>query len=169
MMMLPANVMRVTLVLWCLIAPAEGFGTKDATTWTRRRPFVVVMPLKASQLRTADPNPDAATVEGDSHIMFDPMEGYKGVDMARAHACADHFGQCTVDEMQELRDSYVFLLDENDVRCDAVIAALVCVSLTLPLACLTCSRPSQGADAAVHVRYCCRQLLKGVRQHGRQS
>ena len=108
-MMPPKNAMRVTLVLSFLIAPVEGFGTRDAMAFTRR-PFVF-KPSKASQLRTADPHPDAAAaasaVGGDSHIMFDPMEGYKGVDMARAHACADHFGQCTVEEMQELRDSYV--------------------------------------------------------------
>ena len=43
--------------------------------------------------------------EDDHHIAFNPMAGYKSVDLDRAKDCAEHFGQCTVEEMQELRDS----------------------------------------------------------------
>jgi hypothetical protein len=114
MMMMPANAIRVTLVLSCLIVPVQGFGTRDALALKRQQGlllFAVRPAKKGSHVHTtaSDPHPDAAaTLEGDAHIMFDPMAGHKGVDMARAHACADHFGQCSVEEMQELRDSYVY-------------------------------------------------------------
>lgn len=40
------------------------------------------------------------------HITINPMEGDKGgVDLERARECADNFGKCTVEEIQELRDS----------------------------------------------------------------
>jgi hypothetical protein len=116
MIMMPANAIRVTLVLSCLVAPVQGFGTRDALALKRQQHqqpllFAARPAKKGSQARTtaSDPHPDAAaTLEGDAHIMFDPMAGHKGVDMARAHACADHVGQCSVEEMQELRDSYVY-------------------------------------------------------------
>lgn len=44
-------------------------------------------------------------VEGETHITVNPMEGYKGVDLARAKECAEHFGECSVEEMEDLRKS----------------------------------------------------------------
>jgi hypothetical protein len=44
---------------------------------------------------TMDPAPD----------LFDPMmSSSKLVDMTRAHECAEHFGKCPVNEIQDLRD-----------------------------------------------------------------
>lgn len=49
------------------------------------------------------------TAEGDKnlqhHIEYNPMAGYQGVDLDRAKECAEHFGECTVDEMALLRES----------------------------------------------------------------
>jgi hypothetical protein len=42
---------------------------------------------------------------GGHHISFNPMEGYKPVNEKRARECAEHFGECSVDEMEHLRDS----------------------------------------------------------------
>ena len=39
------------------------------------------------------------------HITINPMDGFKGVDMERARVCAEHFGECTVEEMEALKSS----------------------------------------------------------------
>jgi hypothetical protein len=42
----------------------------------------------------------------DSDLTFDRMEGYpQSVDFARAKECAEHFGECSVEEMDILRKS----------------------------------------------------------------
>jgi hypothetical protein len=43
--------------------------------------------------------------EAGHHISFNPMEGYQPVNEKRARECAEHFGECSVDEMEFLRDS----------------------------------------------------------------
>ena len=45
-----------------------------------------------------------ATKESED-LTFNPAEGYKGVDLARAKECADNFGKCSVEEIEELRSS----------------------------------------------------------------
>jgi hypothetical protein len=35
----------------------------------------------------------------------DPMTSSKPVDMTRAHDCAEHFGRCSVNEIEELKDN----------------------------------------------------------------
>jgi len=46
------------------------------------------------------------STEDGRHIAVDPMAGEssKPVDMARAKDCADHFGKCSVEEIEALRD-----------------------------------------------------------------
>ena len=39
------------------------------------------------------------------HIAINPMDGFKGVDLERARVCAEHFGECTVEEMEVLKSS----------------------------------------------------------------
>lgn len=39
------------------------------------------------------------------HVTFNPMEGYQSVNEQRARECAEHFGQCSVEEMEQLRES----------------------------------------------------------------
>ena len=39
------------------------------------------------------------------HITINPMEGYKGVDVERARECAEHFGKCSVEEIEQLKNS----------------------------------------------------------------
>jgi hypothetical protein len=43
--------------------------------------------------------------EAGHHTSFNPMEGYQPVNEKRAKECAGHFGECSVDEMEFLRDS----------------------------------------------------------------
>jgi hypothetical protein len=43
--------------------------------------------------------------EAGHHISFNPMEGYQPVNEKRAKECAEHFGECSVAEMEFLRDS----------------------------------------------------------------
>jgi hypothetical protein len=43
--------------------------------------------------------------EASRHISFNPMEGYQPVNEKRARECAEHFGECSVAEMEHLRDS----------------------------------------------------------------
>jgi hypothetical protein len=43
--------------------------------------------------------------EKEHQLSFNAMEGYKSVDLARAKDCADHFGKCSVEEMEQLRNS----------------------------------------------------------------
>lgn len=45
-------------------------------------------------------------VEKDTHgLAYDPMEDYQSVDMDRAKVCAENFGECSVEEMERLRNS----------------------------------------------------------------
>jgi len=39
------------------------------------------------------------------HITINPMEGYKGVDVERARECAENFGECSVEEIEQLKNS----------------------------------------------------------------
>lgn len=39
------------------------------------------------------------------HITVDPMDGNKVVDMNRAKHCAENFGECSVEEMEFLKNS----------------------------------------------------------------
>jgi hypothetical protein len=39
------------------------------------------------------------------HITMNPMEGYKGVDVERARDCAEHFGKCSAQEIEDLKSS----------------------------------------------------------------
>lgn len=48
---------------------------------------------------------ESATSHENNHLNFNPMEGYRSVDMARAKECAEHFGECSLEEIQDLRDS----------------------------------------------------------------
>jgi hypothetical protein len=41
----------------------------------------------------------------EKHLSFNPLEGYQGVDVNRAKECAEHFGKCSVEEMEELYNS----------------------------------------------------------------
>lgn len=45
-------------------------------------------------------------VDKDGHdLTYNPMEDYQSVDMKRAQQCAENFGECSVEEMEQLRDS----------------------------------------------------------------
>jgi hypothetical protein len=39
------------------------------------------------------------------HITFNPLEGYQSVDLARAKECAENFGKCSVQEMEQIKSS----------------------------------------------------------------
>ena len=41
----------------------------------------------------------------DKSLTFNPMEGYQSIDLKRAKECAEHFGKCSVEEMEQLKDS----------------------------------------------------------------
>ena len=43
--------------------------------------------------------------EEDDSLSFNPVEGYRSVDIPRAEYCAKNFGVCSVEEMQDLRNS----------------------------------------------------------------
>jgi hypothetical protein len=80
-------------LIFLISSVVDGFR---ATKTAARRPFA----LSRLAMNSATTEPQQR-----GHVSFDPA--YKGVDMARAHDCAEHFGKCSVEEMQELRDSYV--------------------------------------------------------------
>lgn len=45
-------------------------------------------------------------VDANAHdLTYNPMEDYQSVDMDRAKQCAENFGVCSVEEMENLRDS----------------------------------------------------------------
>jgi hypothetical protein len=45
-------------------------------------------------------------IEKDTHsLAYDPMEDYQSVDMERAKQCAENFGECSIEEMEHLRNS----------------------------------------------------------------
>jgi len=41
----------------------------------------------------------------DRHITFNPFEGYQAVDIDRAKECAENFGECSVQEIEQLRSN----------------------------------------------------------------
>lgn len=43
--------------------------------------------------------------EKDHDLMYNPMDDYQSVDMDRAKRCAENFGECSIEEMEHLRDS----------------------------------------------------------------
>ncbi len=45
-------------------------------------------------------------IEKDTHgLAYDPMEDYQSIDMERAKQCAENFGECSIEEMEHLRNS----------------------------------------------------------------
>jgi hypothetical protein len=77
--------MRILTIICCLISLSTAFHVERLPKPRTSRRF--------------------ATTEEEHHITFDPVAGYKGVDVERAKECAEHFGKCDVKEIQELRDS----------------------------------------------------------------
>jgi hypothetical protein len=94
--------MRPALLALCLLlsfaAVVDGFGAAKAAAAAKRR-----LPFGLPRLAASQTSSETPPEKG--HVSFDPA--YKGVDLARAHECADHYGKCSVEEMQEIRDSYV--------------------------------------------------------------
>jgi hypothetical protein len=39
------------------------------------------------------------------HISVNPMEGNKSVDINRARECAENFGKCSIEEMEQIKNS----------------------------------------------------------------
>ncbi|GAX18341.1 hypothetical protein FisN_23Hh235 [Fistulifera solaris] len=45
-------------------------------------------------------------IEKDTHgLAYDPMEDYQSIDMERAKQCAENFGECSIEEMEHLRNN----------------------------------------------------------------
>lgn len=77
--------------LLILFSTAMAFAPMPKSKSTSRRSLLVVHGSRFD--------------EAGHHISFNPMEGYQPVNEKRARECAEHFGECSVEEMQYLRDS----------------------------------------------------------------
>ena len=44
----------------------------------------------------------APVSKSENDLAFNPLDGLGPIDMERAHYCAEHFGECSVEEMEEL-------------------------------------------------------------------
>jgi hypothetical protein len=80
------------------------------TMMTRYAPFVLILFSTAMAFAPMPKSRRSRLVLHDydktgHHISFNPMEGYKPVNEKRAKECAEHFGECSVEEMEYIRDS----------------------------------------------------------------
>jgi len=64
--------------------------------------FVVLQPNQSSRMPLA-----AEYDKKGHHITLSAVESFKGgaVDMKRAHECAESFGKCSVEEMEQIKSS----------------------------------------------------------------
>ena len=61
--------------------------------------FSALLPRQQHRRRTVI----VFTTEKD--LTFNPAEGYRSVNLPRANYCAEHFGVCSLEEIEDLRDS----------------------------------------------------------------
>jgi hypothetical protein len=52
------------------------------------------------------------STSSDSDLYFNTMDNFNAVNVERAKDCAEHFGECSVQEMEDLKESE--LADENN-------------------------------------------------------
>jgi hypothetical protein len=76
------------LFLLALISSGSAFSVKYSGSPAERDPFIVQ--------RESTSNHD---------LSFNSLDEYLPVNLERAKQCADHFGECSVEEMEALRNS----------------------------------------------------------------